>query len=103
MTATNSSNLSGQAVKDSRNVMHAPTQSHHRLIVRGAEAVVHSKTVHPINKYGNTKDEVSKVEGPAASTSYRMKNSGYVVIVVLAGLIIYSNMAAKQPPGYSAF
>lgn len=76
--------------------MHTTEVSHHRLLLRGAEAVVHKKTIHPINKYGNTKDSVSKMEGSAKSTSYRMKNSGYLVLAVLAGLILYSNMAAAR-------
>jgi hypothetical protein len=60
------------------------------------EAVHNSKTVHPVNKYGNTKDTVSKLEGSAKTTSYRMKNSGYLILAALAGLILYSNIAAKS-------
>lgn len=72
--------------------MHSPNVSHHRLLRRGVEQAVHKKTIHPINKYGNTSDAISENKGGAVTTSYRMKNSGVIVIAFLIWAIIYSNM-----------
>lgn len=91
MSSVNHSNLTGHSVKDSRNTMHSPTISHHRLVRRGVETASHKSTVHPVNKYGNTRDATSAMEGSAASSSYRMNNSGYLVLGALFALIVVSN------------
>jgi hypothetical protein len=69
--AVNHSLITGASEKDGRNCLHSPGVKHHRLIVRGADAARHSATIHPINKYGNTRDKVTKLEGPAKSTTDR--------------------------------
>lgn len=99
MTLTsNHSNLTGHSVKDSRNTMHSPEISHHRLVRRGAEEAVHKKTIHPVNKFGNTKDSVTANTGSAVDASYRMKNSGVMVLAALFILIGATNLAANRPP-----
>lgn len=84
----NHSTLTGTQVKDARNVMHGASLKHHRLLVRGAEAAHHSATIHPINKYGNTRDKKTKLEGPAKSTTDRttvkMWVAGGAFILLLA-------------------
>jgi hypothetical protein len=72
-------------------------------VKRGAESATHKKTIHPVNKYGNTKDEVSKTDGPASTASFRMKNSGYLIAFAFVGLLLYSNlMSGKTSDSYNS-
>lgn len=104
MSSVNHNNITGEPVKDARNSLHGTGVMHHRLVKRGAEMAVHKQAVHPINKYGNTKDQVSDVEGSAASTSFRMKNWGYLLIAGFVIVLVISNsMGSSSGGGGSPF
>ena len=82
--SVNTSNLTGRQVKDGRNILHSPGTTHHRLLTRGLEQVLQKTTIHPVNKYGNSRDSVSELKGPAKSTSSRTHYS--VVLIGFAFL-----------------
>lgn len=93
----NHTTISGKALKDGRTTRHqVESKDHHRLVKRGGADVPKKhemKVLKPSNKYGNTKDKVSELKGPAATSAYRDDMTAYLLIGAFGLAVLYSSMA----------
>lgn len=92
MTSINHGNLTGSSVKDARNVLHTPGIFHHRLLETGAKVSKHKTTIHPINKYSNARDNVSKTDTVTKTAAFRSNTSAMIIVALFAVALLYTNV-----------